>query len=71
PVKLNQKRKAISVTEVLDTYYMPEILIEENDILMNKVKDPAPTDNKTVSETILEDLINEYLELLKNFTLEP
>ncbi|CAG8470865.1 446_t:CDS:1, partial [Cetraspora pellucida] len=72
PVKLNQKRKAISITEVLDTYYMPEILVEENnDILTNKIKDPMPTDNETISETILENLIDEYLELLKNFTLEP
>ncbi|CAG8568903.1 22600_t:CDS:1, partial [Cetraspora pellucida] len=46
---------------------MSKILVEKNNILMNKIKNLMPTDIEIISKTILEDLIDEYLELLKNF----
>ncbi|CAG8730692.1 6288_t:CDS:1, partial [Cetraspora pellucida] len=42
PVKPCQRRPASSITEVLDTYYISEILKKEDSILMNKIKDPVP-----------------------------
>ncbi|CAG8453002.1 2581_t:CDS:2 [Cetraspora pellucida] len=77
-VKPCRRRPASSITEVLDAYYIPEILKEEDSILTNKIKDPVPlvvseaeqesskqVIDKNGLEDDLEDLIDSYLETLK------
>ncbi|KAF0463232.1 hypothetical protein F8M41_000206 [Gigaspora margarita] len=59
------RRKKVSVTEVLDSYYVPET-IRGNDSEVVLSENPKQVGNKLDLDVALEDLIDGYLEELQN-----
>ncbi|CAG8852881.1 365_t:CDS:1, partial [Gigaspora margarita] len=59
------RRKKVSVTEVLDSYYIPE-MIRGNDSEVVLSKNPKQVGNELDLDVALEDLIDGYLEELQN-----